>query len=174
LNLIRTHESDGVLSTAEYSNCELYRYALTRVWDTKAPKLAYVMLNPSTADELRNDPTVERCERRARSLGFGAFRVVNIFAFRATNPKDLKLAKDPEGPGNKLAMTNAIEWADQVLAAWGAHGDHLDQGNTIAALLKAQDTPLAHLGLTQMGHPRHPLYVSYSQDPIPWAVVNPG
>ena len=161
---------DGVRSTAEYSHCETYRYALTRTWDENASKLSFVMLNPSTADELRNDPTVERCERRARKLSFGAFRVVNIFAFRATSPKDLKKAKDPDGPLNDAALKIAIEWSDQILAAWGAHGDHRDQGMRIADLLHGASVPLFHLGLTKQGHPRHPLYVSYNQGPVPWDV----
>jgi hypothetical protein len=78
--ITRTHLKDDAASVAIYSDCENYRYALTRIWDEAAGKVAFVMLNPSTATEVQNDPTVERCERRARALGFGAFRVCNIFA----------------------------------------------------------------------------------------------
>ena len=77
--LIRQHIEEGKISTAHYSPCETYRYALTRVWDETAPKLLFIMLNPSTATELKNDPTIERCERRARALGYGGFRGLQPF-----------------------------------------------------------------------------------------------
>ena len=85
--LKRTHQKDDAASVAIYSDCERYRYSLTRVWDETGGKVHFVMLNPSTATEVQNDPTVERCERRARALGYGAFRVTNIFAWRDTDPK---------------------------------------------------------------------------------------
>ncbi|OZA02269.1 MAG: hypothetical protein B7Y02_16985, partial [Rhodobacterales bacterium 17-64-5] len=84
-------------SEAVYSECERYRYLLARVWGPGA-KVMFVMLNPSTATEVQNDPTVERCERRARVLGFGAFCVTNIFAYRATDPKVMRAVADPVGP----------------------------------------------------------------------------
>ena len=166
--ITRAHEADGTVSVADYSSCEVYRYALTRTWDERARKVAFVMLNPSTADERRNDPTVERCERRARALGYGAFRVVNIFAFRATDPSDLKRAKRPEGAKNIRAIQNAITWANDVIAAWGAHGSHLDQGSKVRTLLSQTDVPVLHLGLTKEGHPRHPLYVAYAASLQRW------
>lgn len=165
----REHVSETAASCAVYSPCEAYRYALTRVWDETAPRLNFVMLNPSTADERRNDPTVERCERRARTLGYGAFRVTNIFAWRATDPRDLRAAPAPIGPGNDAALRSGAAWADAVIAAWGAHGAHLCRGAEAAALLRAEGAALLHLGLTMAGHPRHPLYVSYAQRPAPWA-----
>ena len=121
-------------STAVYSDCERYRYLLTRVWNPDAPRALFVMLNPSTATEVQNDPTVERCERRARALGFGGFRVTHLFA-------------------------------------WGTHGAHLDRGPAVERLLRAQGRPLHHLGLTKDGHPKHPLYISYEQQPISWSAA---
>ncbi len=96
--LTRSHQKGDAASTALYSDCETYRYQLTRVWNAPGPRVLFVMLNPSTATEAQNDPTVERCERRARALGFGAFQVVNIFAFRATDPRVMRAASDPVGP----------------------------------------------------------------------------
>ncbi len=160
--IVRNHEAGGTASIAVYSPCERYRYALTRVWDQRGRKVALVMLNPSTADERRNDPTIERCERRARALGYGGFRVVNIFAYRATDPANLKQAKRPEGPDNTQAIHDATTWADDIIAAWGAHGSFLDQGSKIQALLAQTEVPVFHLGLTKAGHPRHPLYVAYA------------
>jgi len=80
--ITRNFQKGDAHSVAQYSDCERYRYALTRVWDPAGRKALFIMLNPSTATEFQNDPTVERCERRARALGFGAFRVTNIFAWR--------------------------------------------------------------------------------------------
>ena len=78
--IVRLHQKGDAASIAEYSDCEAYSYTLTRVWDEAGQRALFIMLNPSTATELQNDPTVERCERRARALGYGAFRVLNIFA----------------------------------------------------------------------------------------------
>lgn len=156
-------------SSATYSECEAYRYALTRVWDDTRRRVLFLMLNPSKATEVANDPTVERCERRARALGFGGMRVVNIFAFRATDPRDLKAAADPCGPDNDLAIREGVDWADEVIAAWGAHGAHLGRGAAVAALLAAGGSAPVHLGLSKAGHPRHPLYIAYSQRPEPWS-----
>ena len=155
-------------SVAVYSPCELYRYGLTRVWDAGAGKVSFVMLNPSTATEVQNDPTVERCERRARALGFGAFQVVNIFAWRATDPKLMRAQPDPIGVGNDAAIRAAANWADQVVCAWGSHGAHLGRGAAVEALLRGMGQPLYQLGLTIAGQPKHPLYISYDRQPELW------
>jgi hypothetical protein len=155
-------------SVAHYSDCERYRYDLTRVWDARGRKVAFVMLNPSTATEVQNDPTVERCERRARALGFGAFRVCNIFAWRDTDPKLMRKAADPIGPANDDAISDACYWADTVVAAWGTHGEHLNRGAAVETFMRATGKPLHHLGLSKAGHPKHPLYISYQTQPLVW------
>ena len=155
-------------SVAVYSACELYRYALTRVWDAGGGKVSFVMLNPSTATEVQNDPTVERCERRARALGFGAFQVVNIFAWRATDPKVMRAQADPVGAGNDAAILAAADWADRVVCAWGSHGAHLGRGVVVEGLLRAMGRPLYQLGLTKAGQPKHPLYIGYDRQPELW------
>ena len=167
--ITRSHTKGDAPSTALYSPCERYRYALTRIWDSAGGKVLFVMLNPSTATEVQNDPTVERCERRARALGYGAFRVCNIFAFRATDPKVMRAAPDPVGPGNDAAITEGAAWADRIICAWGTHGAHLARGPEVAALLRSTGQPLFHLGLSKDGHPKHPLYIGYAQQPQPWA-----
>ncbi|WP_406720167.1 DUF1643 domain-containing protein [Thioclava litoralis] len=160
-------------SVAVYSDDEQYRYLLTRVWDPEGPRALFVMLNPSTATEVQNDPTVERCERRARVLGFGAFRVTNIFAYRATDPKVMRAQPDPVGPENDHAILESLDWVsgpqDRVICAWGAHGAHLGRGAAVEALLRGADRALYHLGLTQAGAPKHPLYIGYAQQPVLWA-----
>lgn len=154
-------------SEAVYSDCERYRYLLTRVW-ASGPKALFVMLNPSTATEVQNDPTVERCERRARALGFGAFRVTNIFAFRATDPRVMRAATDPVGPDNDAAILDSLPWADAVVCAWGNHGLHRERGRAVEAMLRSAGARLTHLGLTGQGQPRHPLYVGYDRQPELW------
>ncbi len=166
--ITRSHQKGDAASTALYSECERYRYLLTRIWDPRGPKALFVMLNPSTATETQNDPTVERCERRARTLGFGAFRVANIFAYRATDPKVMRAAADPVGPGNDDAIAQSAPWADRIVCAWGSHGAHLDRGPQVERLLRATGLPLHHLGLTKHGHPKHPLYIGYAVQPEPW------
>jgi len=166
--ITRTHLKNDAPSTAIYSPCERYRYALTRIWDAAGRRAMFVMLNPSTATEVQNDPTVERCERRARALGFGAFRVTNIFAWRDTDPRKMRAAGDPVGPGNDAAIRDGAAWADQIVCAWGTHGEHLGRGPAVEALLRGTGRPLFHLGLTRHGHPRHPLYVGYATRPEPW------
>ncbi|PVA07857.1 DUF1643 domain-containing protein [Thalassorhabdomicrobium marinisediminis] len=166
--ITRTHVKDDAPSTAIYSDCERYRYALTRTWDAAGSKVHFVMLNPSTATEVQNDPTVERCERRARALGHGAFRVTNIFAWRDTDPRKMRAAADPVGPGNDAAILDATLWADQTVCAWGTHGAHLHRGPQIEALLRGTGRALYHLGLSKAGHPKHPLYIAYSQQPELW------
>ena len=168
--IVRQHQKGDAASEAVYSDCLRYRYALTRVWDAGLGRVAFVMLNPSTATEVQNDPTVERCERRARALGFGAFRVVNIFAFRATDPKVMRAEADPVGQGNDAAILGAVaEWrADRVICGWGAHGAHLGRGVTVAGLLRATGVGLWHLGLTLAGEPKHPLYIGYDRQPEMW------
>ncbi|GAA6209240.1 DUF1643 domain-containing protein [Cognatishimia sp. WU-CL00825] len=168
----RKFQKGDAASEAWYSDCETYRYSLTRIWDNKKPRVAFVMLNPSKATEIQNDPTIERCERRARILGFGGFRAVNIFALRETSPRLMRQHKSPEGPENKQVLRDSCGWAQKIIAAWGVHGAHLDQGKATCSLLLEAGKEVYHLGLTKDGHPRHPLYIRYAQQPEPWP-INP-
>ncbi len=170
--ITRTHTKGDAPSMAVYSDCERYRYSLTRIWDHSGKRVMFVMLNPSTATEVQNDPTVERCERRARALGFGGFRVTNIFAWRDTDPRQMRAAQDPVGPENDAAIIEGCRWADQVVAAWGTHGAHLGRGAQMAALLHNTGTPVFHLGLSKDGHPKHPLYIAYARHPERWGIMN--
>jgi hypothetical protein len=166
--ITKDHLKGDAQSVAVYSPCESYRYLLTRVWEPAGDKALFVMLNPSTATEIQNDPTVERCERRARALGFGGFRVTNIFAYRATDPKVMRAQADPVGPQNDAAILDSAAWADRIICAWGSHGAHMARGPRVEALLRATGLPLFHLGLNQDGQPKHPLYISYAVQPMLW------
>ncbi|MDA5092732.1 DUF1643 domain-containing protein [Aliiroseovarius sp. KMU-50] len=166
--ILREFQKDDAASSAVYSDCELYRYALTRTWDDGKDKVLFVMLNPSKATEMQNDPTVERCERRARTLGFGGFRVVNIFAWRETHPKLMRQAKDPIGPENDLQLLEGCRWADQIICGWGTHAEHQNRGPVVSDMLRQNGHTLHHLGLTKDGHPKHPLYIAYATQPMRW------
>ncbi len=160
---------DDVLRTAELSDDGLYRYSLTRVWGRPRDMLTFVMLNPSTADHQKDDPTIRRCMGFARSWGFGAITVVNLYALRATRPVHLWEAADPVGPRNDEAIRQAAREAsrsvhDYVIAAWGANAkpDRVDHVRRIVEMR----TQTRALGLTQNGSPRHPLYVKGDTQPI--------
>lgn len=141
---------------ATFSPCRLYRYRLTRRWGD-GPTCAFVMLNPSTADEMQDDPTIRRCIGFAKREGCGRLVIGNIFAFRATDPADMKAAADPVGPENDEHLIQIMLEADgPVVAAWGAHGAFLGRA---ANVLRLTDAPLQCLGVTKHGAPRHPLYI---------------
>ncbi len=152
---------------ADFSDCQKYRYRLWRKWGD-GPTVGFLMLNPSTADEFRNDPTIERCHRRAVAMGFSALEVVNIFAFRATDPKDLKKANAPVGPDNDQAILTAAQHCDQLICAWGSHGDHLGRGAEVKELLIRNAVQAHVLSLTKQGQPGHPLYIPYATTPQIW------
>jgi len=166
--ITRQHTQDGVQSRALYSDCENYRYLLERSWNPRALSVLYIMLNPSKATELKNDPTIERCERRARLLGFGGLRVANVFSWRETRPEMLKKAADPVGPETEALLLAEAEKPGLVLCAWGVHGAHMNRGAAVKTALRAAKLTLFNLGLTKEGHPRHPLYVPYDQPPMLW------
>ncbi len=105
--ITRQHQKGDAASTAEYSDCETYRYALTRVWEPNGKRVTFIMLNPSKATEVQNDPTIERCERRARALGFGGFCAVNIFALREADPQ--KMRRHPASDGQENNHPRALD-----------------------------------------------------------------
>jgi hypothetical protein len=152
---------DGAdMSTARFSLDGTYRYELTRRW-TSGSFVTWIMLNPSTADASTDDPTIRRCSGFARLWGFGAMAVVNLFALRATDPRELKASDDPVGPQNDDAIHDAVVKSRLTVAAWGAHGSLHDRAAEVVELV-AELRPLYCLGQTRYGHPRHPLYLAAS------------
>lgn len=159
-------------TTAVFSDDRTYRYVLTRQWDPARRSLAFVMLNPSTADEWANDPTVERCERRAHLMGYGGLIVLNLFAYRATQPQAMLAHRDPVGSDNDAHIARILNgWPGarpDVVCAWGTHGRHRGRDRAVTKLiLRARIQPMV-LGVTKDGFPRHPLYVPYQTLPRPW------
>lgn len=150
---------------ASFSECEQYRYSLWRVWDA-GPLVNYIMLNPSTADELANDPTIERCQRRAQQLGFGGLIVTNLFAYRATDPRDMKRCIDPIGAGNDDAIRESASESELIICGWGNHGTYLRRSAAVRQmLLDFCPWKLAYLKLGKTGEPCHPLYLPYELQP---------
>src|SRR5882672_740313 len=109
-------------SGAVFDRTGRYRYLLWRAWDQAAPGVAFVMLNPSTADARRDDPTIRACTRLARAWGFGSMRAVNLFALRTSDPSNLARARDPVGGQNDAYLVDAASAAGLVVLAWGNHG----------------------------------------------------
>jgi hypothetical protein len=141
-----------------------YRYSLTRRWAHGGQRAAFVLLNPSTADAARDDPTIRRCISFARSWRYNELEVVNLFAFRATLPRDLRQARNPVGPDNDAFLLRAVDAAHLVLLAWGIHGTLAGRAAQALALMKGRD--LRCLGETRDGHPRHVLYLPKHLEPV--------
>ena len=118
------------------------------------------MLNPSTADAVRDDPTIRRCIGFARAWGYRRLVVTNLFGLRATLPAALRRAADPVGPRNNQYVMRAARGADRIVCAWGVHGALGNRAAEVLTLLGGFH--VEHLGLTRHGHPRHPLYVPAS------------
>lgn len=160
----------SVLKDANLSGCGKYRYWLRRSWDSTftLPTVTFIMLNPSTADAEQDDPTIRRCISFAKAWGCGQLAVVNLFAFRATDPKELATADDPVGIWNHSSVTNWTYRSQIVVAAWGVHGKLNEQGAKMERSLRQLRVPLRCLGVTKDGYPRHPLYVKSSATLIPY------
>lgn len=163
--------TDYLSRTAVISGCGQYRYRLGRSWaaDTSPGRtVAFVMLNPSTADAMVDDPTIRRCVGFARDWGFAALEVVNLLAYRATNPRDLVAVRDPFGPYNPGHLADAVREADLVVAAWGASFPQQLAWSVDVTAALLRDRGAHHLGLTAAGHPRHPLYLRADTQPVRW------
>ena len=175
--------STGLLSnivyeraTATLSECGRYRYRLNRDYrDVMAERseklLLWIMLNPSTADARIDDPTIRKCRGFSERLGFGRFSVGNLFAYRATDPKELLAltARDfhaSVGPDNDAHLVSMIAAADAVMLAWGSHGRRfVDRCEAVKRFV-----PMAKRGrlgpLSKEHQPRHPLMLSYDTEVV--------
>lgn len=147
-------------SFADISPCGTYRYSLSRRWSQKGKILTWCMLNPSTADSSVDDPTIRKCVGFSKRLGYSGIKVVNLFALRATNPKELKRHEDPVGPWNIDVLNNL---KGDVVVAWGGSLPKISETQRVKATVFFSGTcdELLCLGRTQSGEPRHPLMLSY-------------
>jgi len=151
---------------ATLSECRNYRYFLWREWHpSPAGYVLFVCLNPSTADETHDDPTVRRCIDFARRWGYGQLCVANLFAYRATHPRQLRAVGCPVGPDNDYWLENLSAKADMVVAAWGVHGTFAGRDREVVPLIGRR---WFCLGVTKGGQPRHPLYLRRTVIPRIW------
>ncbi len=148
---------------AELSPCRNYRFALWRIWDEAKPMVMFVGLNPSTADETVDDPTLIRCINYARAWGYGGVYMANLFAYRATKPGDMLAAKEPVGSDNDNWLQRLAKKSHLVVAAWGNTGSYLSRSEQVKNLL-----PNLHcLKMNKTGEPAHPLYQQANLQPAP-------
>lgn len=167
------HDHKLPMAGAIVSRCQRYRYSLWRIWDRAqlAGLVNFILLNPSTADAVRSDPTLVRCFRRARSMGYGGLVITNLYALRSSDPRALT-ARDvePVGPDNDTHLLDGARVSSLIVCGWGAHAEDGRRGRDqeVLRLLASLDKRAHVLGLTGSGHPRHPLYVPYRAQPLLW------
>jgi hypothetical protein len=162
---LRDNRRDAVISDDGQ-----YRYRLSRTWDTDKPTLAFIMLNPSTADATEDDPTIRRCLGYAKEWGYGSLVVANLFALRSTDPSNLREHPDPVGPENERHLREVCAESEKVIVAWGANGSLQGRGREVGEML---DVVLYALDTTKDGHPVHPLYQPADAEPEPWSEKTP-
>lgn len=144
-------------SDAGFSECRTWRYWLTRSWAEGGRTLMVIGLNPSTADESVDDPTIRRCIGYAKAWGFSQLAMLNLFAYRATDPRHMKAATNPVGRENDQTLLWWANKAEMILGAWGTHGVHQSRAAHVYQIL--YDHPIHCLGITKDGQPKHPLYL---------------
>jgi hypothetical protein len=171
-----TEDMAGGSGRAVFNEARTHRYLLERRWH-HGRLLTWLMLNPSTADAFADDPTIRRCIRFARRDGYAGIRVINLFALRATDPRELQAHPDPIGPCNDRMLEEMTRGA-AVVAAWGAHGKLGDRGRVVTARLAGEPAhcpPMLCLGVTKDGYPTHPLARGRARvpDDAPFAAWGP-
>lgn len=156
-------QDDIVDAGARFSPCERYRYSLHRTWNRRLPGVAFVGINPSTASATADDNTIRKCITLARLWGFGTFRMLNLFAWRSTDPDGLLGLEDPIGPDNDRWIIDGCQGTQRVVMAWGRFHKqrHLvgPRAFVVRRLLSDYAFELGHLGLNGDGSPKHPLYL---------------
>ena len=145
-------------SGARLSKCRKYRYTLWRIWDKSLPHIMFLGLNPSTANEFQNDPTILKCIQYSKRWRYGGFYIANLFAYRSPSPEILKKSKDPIGKKNDYWILKTAKSADKIVACWGNHGTFKDRHKTV---IKNLDK-LFCLKINKSKQPAHPLYLKSS------------
>ncbi len=156
----------NIIKSAVFSPCRKYRYSLSRTWDINQKIILFIGLNPSTADETYDDPTIRRCLFYSSRWGFGGLIMVNLFAFRATLPKDLKNSKHPVGRDNNQFIIHAHKDASMTIAAWGNDGDLYNRDQEVLEIIS---NPMC-LKINKTGQPAHPLYQKKDIKPKPYSI----
>jgi len=141
---------------ASFSRCGQYRYSLSRSWDPLLPELMLVGLNPSRADGVADDPTIRRCIGLTQFWGYGGFTIVNLFSWCTPYPAELRVQRDPIGPGTNRAILRTARRSEDIVLMWGNNGQHLERAEQVLELLRPFS--LRCIGQTVTGAPRHLLY----------------
>ena len=147
---------------AVFSSCRKYRYSLTRSWNSADGYVLFIGLNPSIADEMVDDPTLKRCINFAKDWGYGGLIMVNLFAYMATYPSELKKATLPIGKENNKHILNGYQKSQLTVIAWGNDGYLLGRDKEVLAII---ENPMC-LNINKSGQPAHPLYQKKSQELI--------
>lgn len=155
------------VGSATFSPCGRYRYTLTRDTGVGEGTVAWVMLNPSTADAEVNDPTIRRCIDFTQRWGYGSMLVLNLYALRATDPDELIREPAPCGPDNDRVIAELAPACDLIVCAWGTHPMAPPRARAVESLL-GPAVPLYGLRWTVTGEPGHPLYLPASLTPQPF------
>lgn len=168
---ILTSDSE-MIKSAWISECGNYRYNLTRSWDEMRPSVTWIMLNPSTADHEIDDPTIRKCIGFSKQWGYGSLVVVNLLAWRATDPRELSKPEDPIGPKNRFAITQAVRNGHHVIVGWGGKLPlklkHVRHMRDFVELYSEKHGHTCCLGKTKTGEPRHPLMLAYATRRQSW------
>jgi hypothetical protein len=154
-------------SGATFDNSGKYRYLLWREWDADKPACVFIMLNPSSADATRNDPTIRRAMSFAERFGFGRCEAVNLFAYRATDSSVLARVRNPVGKENDQFILESIVRCDACFVAWGNLGLLQQRSDSVLRMIP-QDIQLQCLGINKSGEPKHPLYLPNNTEPLPF------
>jgi len=152
----------GPGSSAIFSDDKVYRYVLTRAWNQAGGRCVFIGLNPSTADEIKNDNTVRLCIGFSKAWGYGAMTMLNAFAFRSVHPEDLYKINDPVGPENDEWILKEIKNASLIIAAWGVHAKYMGRHEQLLSILP----DVQCIAITKEGYPRHPLYTRKDSRPM--------
>lgn len=163
-----SHNLDGSVSGCVFSICGVYRYALWRLWNMARPYWMMALLNPSTATEKEDDPTITRCITRAYRSGAGGLVVVNAAAIRETDSERACRAADPIGPDNEAWVRALIPTCSLHIAGWGPNAAKFGGDRLLRRLFSEAGVTLYALQLNRDGSPRHPLYLSYEAQPFPF------
>lgn len=145
---------------ATISDCGKYRYLLRRTWDNTKPLVLFCMLNPSTADAEVDDATIRSCVRLSKGMGFGGLEVVNLMAWRATDPKHIPpMPSEALGSDNPRTVNAAVVRCETIICAWGAHPYAKRFAGGMMDLVKLNGKQAQCFGVTKDGAPKHPLYI---------------
>lgn len=158
------------MNICNFSEDRKYRYTLTKKFVSVPRSICvFIGLNPSTADENQDDPTIRRCIGYASHWGYEALTMLNIFAYRSTDPKVLyQKSFDPIGSDNDQHIVVAAQGANLVICAWGAHGELNGRGFQVKSLLQSLSINLHFLRQNTDGQPTHPLYLPRTLEPVEW------